>query len=94
MMSQEQEFKNQYLELVAVFTAAFPGIQPPDSRWMYLWLSKYQLRYIKTAIRTLALHPQRGRFTTDSTGKALSSLLRSEALKRAVAASPTTGGAK
>src|SRR5712692_7548551 len=85
MISQEQQFKDQFSALIATFQAAFPSIPPPDTQWFYLWRAKYPVWAIEAAIQTLAAHPRKAQFTTDSVGKALSSRSRSEALKRAIA---------
>jgi|HubBroStandDraft_6_1064221.scaffolds.fasta_scaffold151715_3 hypothetical protein len=92
MISQEQQFANQFADLIAAFQAAFPNIPPPDTKWFYLWREKYPVWAIKDAIQKLAAHPLKARFTTDSCGKALSAMLRAEALKRALAsAQPNVG---
>jgi hypothetical protein len=93
MISQEQQFANQLADLIAAFQANFPTIPPPDARWFYLWREKYPVWAIKNAIQTLAAHPLKDRFTTDSCGKALSASLRAAALKRALASvTPKIGG--
>jgi hypothetical protein len=89
MPSQEQKLREQYLNLITVFEAAFPGIQPPAPTWFGLWLSKYNPEDISNAIQVLEKHPLKARFTTDSTGRALSALLREAALRRAIAIAPT-----
>ena len=94
MISQEQQFKNQFDDLIAVFHAAFPSIPPPDTQWFYLWRAKYPIWAIEKAIQTLAAHPLKAQFTTESTGKAISSLLRAEALKRAIAGAPKFGAVR
>lgn len=94
MLSQEFQFKQQYSNLIAEFSAAFPGITPPDAPWFFHWLEKYPAWAIKDAVQTLAKHPLKAKFTTASTGKAVSALLRTEALKRAVASVAVDGGAK
>ena len=60
------------------------NIAPPDPHWFHLWLAKYPTETILDAINVLAAHPLKTRFTTESTGKALSAWLRAEALRRAV----------
>ena len=95
MPSQEFQFKQDYSTLIAAFNAAFPNITPPEAQWFFHWLAKYPTWAIKDAIQTLAQHPMRARFTTESTGRALSALLRQSALQRAIAsAQPTPGGAR
>jgi hypothetical protein len=85
MASQEEAYKQQFLALVAQFNQAFPGVTPPASEWWQLWVLKYTFRDIAEALTTLADHQPslKSRFTTDSTGKAISSLLRANALRRA-----------
>ena len=95
MISQEQQFKNQLIDLIAVFEAAFPNTPPPDTQWFYLWRSKYPVWSIKDAIQTLSTHSKKAQFTTDSVGRAISTRLRSDALKRAIAgAQPKAGGTR
>lgn len=91
MVSQEQKFKQQYSDLIAAFKTAFPNITPPEPRWFFLWIAKYPLWSIKDAIQTLSQHSLKARFTTESTGRAISALLRAEALRRAVAGSAVAG---
>ena len=92
MVLQEQKFKNQFSDIIAAFEVAFPGITPPEPRWFTLWISKYPIWAIKDAIRQLSKHPLKDRFTTESTGKAISALLRAEALIRATSGTPKIGG--
>jgi hypothetical protein len=91
---QEEKFRSQISDLAAAFEVAFLGIAPPEPRWFSLWLAKYPLWAIKDAIGTLSKHPLKPRFTTESCGKALSALLRAEALKRATASVPNAGGVR
>jgi hypothetical protein len=90
MMSKEWQFKQEYSDIVAAFQKAFPDVVPPAQEWIFLWLAKYPSRAIKDAIRILEQHPLKARFTTISCGKAMSSLLRTEALKRAMASTDPT----
>jgi hypothetical protein len=94
MLSQEWQFKHDYSTLITTFQAAFPHIAPPDYQWFFHWLEKYSVLMIKEAIETLGKHRQKDRFTPDSTGKAISAILRQEALKRAIASVQTPGGAQ
>jgi hypothetical protein len=93
MISQEKLFADQLAELIGAFQANFPTIPPPDTQWFYLWREKYPVWAIKEAIQTLAAHPLKAKFSTDSCGKALSASLRAAALKRALASvTPKIGG--
>jgi hypothetical protein len=96
MLSKEFQFKKDYLEVITAYQAAFPDITPPEPGWIFNWLSKYPTSAIKDAIQDLQKHsPEvRARFTTTSTGKAISSLLRSDALNRAIADVQASGGSK
>ena len=85
MQSQEETLRQQYATLWAAFQTAFPTINPPDSSWWSLWLRKYEFCDIRDAIQQLSKHPLKSKFTTISTGKALSALLRESALRRAIA---------
>jgi hypothetical protein len=82
---QAQKFRQQYLDVLAAFQAAFPGVQPPESHWFQLWMTKYGAAAIEDAIQTLSEHPLKSKFTQESTGRALSALLREATLKRAFA---------
>src|ERR1019366_2352172 len=33
MAQEETKFSHQYIDIVAAFVAAFPGVNPPDSSW-------------------------------------------------------------
>lgn len=93
MLSQEFQFKRDYAAFIAAFSAAFPTVPSPAHDWVFHWLAKYSIQNIEDAIRILAAHPLKSHFTTTSTGKALSSILRTEALNRARAASAPKFGA-
>lgn len=88
MPSQEQSLRQQYATILAAFEAAFPSVTPPEPHWFRLWMSKYDCLDILHAIATLAQHPLKSRFSQESTGRAISSLLRNEALRRAVPSTP------
>ncbi len=77
--------RRQYRTLLAAYSAAFPNVAPPHLDWWVIWLQKYDPDAIREAINTLAAHPLKDRFTRDSTGKALSALLRDDAVRRALA---------
>ena len=94
MMSKEWQFKQEYSDIVAAFQAAFPSITPPAREWIFLWLAKYPSWAIKDAIGHLEQHSRKFHFTTVSCGKAMSSLLRAEALKRAIASTDPTAVSK
>jgi hypothetical protein len=80
-----QKLRQQYLNLITQFQSAFPGIDPPESSWWQMWMGKYGAFAIAEAIRTLSEHPMKSRFTQESTGRALTVLLRDSALKQACA---------
>jgi hypothetical protein len=88
VISQAEHLKNQYNNLIAEFESAFPGIQSPDPSWWALWLSKYAFSEISATIQKLAQHPLKSKFTVESCGRAISSLLRAEAIKQAIPAAP------
>lgn len=73
----------QYSDIIKELQTAFPGIRIPEPSWIVRWLSQYGFRPLHDAIQTLSSHPAKPRFTTESIGKALSTLLRDEALRRA-----------
>jgi hypothetical protein len=82
-MLLELKLKQDYTALVVEFQTAFPGIKPPAPEWFALWLGKHSFREISDAIHTLQAHPLKSRFTTESTGRAMSALLRESAVRRA-----------
>jgi hypothetical protein len=94
MTPQEAKFRQFHIDIVAAFVSAFPGIAPPATSWIQLWLTRYNFLGILAAIQTLQNHPPqlKVRFTQESTGRAISALLRAEALKRAITSAPTPGG--
>ena len=92
MLSREIQFKKDYSDIVAAFQATFSTIAPPDASWIFLWLGRHEIASILSAIRTLGQHPLKVQFSTASTGKAISSLLRQDALKRAAADLKSLGG--
>jgi hypothetical protein len=83
-MLHADEIRQNYLLLLADFTAAFHNVNPPDIHWWLLWLQRYPFADIRDAIQTLSRHHLKDRFTTESSGRALSALLRDSAVKRAV----------
>jgi hypothetical protein len=85
MKSQEEILRQQYSSLLTEFSAAFADIEPPASNWWGMWLQRYDISAIREAIQILSRHHLKPRFTTDSTGRAISALLRESALRRAMA---------
>lgn len=94
MMPREAQFQQHYSNLVREFESRFPGINPPDPSWFIIWLRDYSFRATWDAIQTLSNHSAKSKFTTTSAGKAISALLRNEAMRRAVAGAPKGGGVK
>ena len=84
MLTHTELMKQQYLELRAEFTAIFPNIPPPEARWWVVWLSRNNTTDIHLAIKKLGEHPLKAKFTTVSTGKAISAILRETAVARAL----------
>jgi len=84
MPSQEAILREQYTALLSSFTEAFPYIQPPEPKWWVGWMNRHSCAAIHTAIQTLSDHHLKERFTTDSTGRAISALLREAAMQRVV----------
>jgi hypothetical protein len=87
-MFEKQYLTNRFTTHVAEFKAAFPDIDPPASDWWRIWLRKYPSSAISECIATLAKHPLKPRFSTASCGRALSVMLRDDAIRRAVPAVP------
>jgi len=94
MPLHEDTLREQYTTLLTAFKAAFPSIAAPVSDWWLLWFDKYPYSDIRQAIQTLDKHPLKARFTRESTGKAISALLRDAALRRAIASAPVSGDVK
>ena len=92
-MTQEEFLRRNYTALLSEFEAAFPHVQPPAPSWWGLWLQKYDPSAIHEAIQRLQKHqPEvKARFTQESTGKAISALLRENALRRAITGVPKAG---
>jgi hypothetical protein len=92
-MTQAEYLRQHYTALLSEFQIAFPHVQPPAPSWWGLWLQKYDPSAIHDAIQTLQNHrPEvKARFTQDSTGKAISALLREDALRRAITGAPKSG---
>jgi hypothetical protein len=94
MASQESIIREQCASLLSDFTTAFPDIQPPDYTWWLDWMKRYDCGSIHEAIITLSQHHLKAQFTTASTGRAISALLREIAMRRAIVSSiPKVGGA-
>jgi hypothetical protein len=90
-MQHADEIRQQYLSHWAEFTASFPGVTPPDNHWWTLWMQRYSFTDIRDAIQILSRHRLKPQFSTESTGKAITALLRDSAVRRAMKP-PTTGG--
>jgi hypothetical protein len=84
MESQEQTFQQKYANLLAKYQLAFPSIEPPAPHWWSHWLGKYSFRDIADVIESLSHRNLKSQITTESTGRAISSLLRDRALRRAI----------
>jgi len=91
-MQHEDEIRQNFLSLLAEFTAAFPGINPPENHWWTLWMQRYSFVDIRAAIEVLSHHHLKPQFTTVSTGKAITALLRDAAMRRAMTIPAKTGG--
>jgi hypothetical protein len=85
-----QEAK-EYFAIIAEFEKSFAGIQPPASTWVVKWLIEYGARAVSDAIQILQNHPLKARFDTESVGRAISALLRQNALRAIAGAQPKTG---
>lgn len=83
MALHQDTLRDQYQALRTEFVAAFPEVTPPHTDWWQLWLQKYPFSDIRDAIPQLVGHPLKSRFTQESTGKAISSLLREAAVRKA-----------
>ena len=84
MPNHEDTLQDQFANLLAIFKTNFSHIDPPAPTWWLLWMEKYDFADIPTAIEQLGRHSLKARFTTESTGKALSVLLRDKALRHAL----------
>lgn len=97
MTQQELKLQQGVINVLTAYHTAFPNIDPPAAAWLQHWLTRYSDTAVLDAIQTLQKHiPQvKARFTTDSVGKAISSLLRADAMKRVIAgAQAKVGGVK
>jgi hypothetical protein len=95
MTLHEEQFQQQIQAIITAFKAACPNVDLPTAAWLAHWLNRYSVTAILDAIQFLQnCHPQvKARFTTESTGKAISARLRQSAINRAVS-SVSPGGAK
>lgn len=86
MPTQASTLRKQYAIAFAKYIAAFPDIQPPDPSWWQFWFKDNDYRDILEAIQTLQKYPPhiRARYSTESTGKAISAILKEIALRRAI----------
>lgn len=93
MTPQEEKFKQYHTDLVSAFQHAFPGIDPPTTSWIQMWLTRYSFMGVLSAIQTLQQHsPEvKAHFTQDSVGRAVSTLLRKNAMQRAIGGTQTPG---
>lgn len=93
---QEAKFQQQVVDIVTAFRSAFSGIEPPSPAWLQHWLNRYSFVAILKAIQALQNHPAhvRARFSQESVGRAISALLRDDAIKRAISGATTPGGAR
>ena len=95
MTPQEVKFRQQYAAIILEFETALPGIQPPDPSWIGIWLREYNFRAICNAIHKLQNYPPdvKVRYSQESVGRAISALLRVDAVRRAIASvTPKAGG--
>lgn len=80
MQTQEDKL---YLNALSEFQASFPAIPPPASTWFVEWLTAYGGKALSDAIQKLQRHHMKQHFTTESTGRAISTLLRDGAIRAA-----------
>ena|ERR1700685_4649341 len=92
MITLEQYLKKRYDTHFAEFKSAFPDIDPPAPEWWRVWLRKYSSPAISEAIAKLAKHPLKARFSTASTGRALTAMLNEDAMRRAIPVSAPPSG--
>jgi hypothetical protein len=94
MPTQFSTMRKQYTEAFAIFTEAFPNIQPPSAILWQSWFKENEYSHILEAIHTLRSHsaPVRARYTTDSVVRAINALLREIALQRAIPLSASPSG--
>ena len=92
MPSEESILREQYTTLLSDFVGAFPRIKPPDPTWWFDWMKRYDCGSIHEAIETLGQHPAKLRFSTESTCRAISALLRQIAMRRALSLPVAPGG--
>jgi hypothetical protein len=94
MMPQAELFARAYVKVLAEFAEAFPNVQPSEIFWFEGWVRKYGFRNLSNVIKHLAVHPLKAQFTTESTGKAISALLRENAMKQAIAEATKPGAVR
>src|ERR1700676_2318132 len=94
MTPQEMKFRQYHTDIVSALRPAFPGVDPPDASWIQIWLTRYSFMGILAAIRNLQNYPPqvKARYSQESVGRAISSLLRASAIKRSVVGTPGTNG--
>jgi len=95
MDPQPKNLEEQVTDVIVAWRNTFPNIEIPSPEWLQHWLTKYSSESVLDAIQTLGKHPFRARLDAGSVGRAISSSLRANAVKRAVAAAITkTGGTR
>jgi len=88
MLTLEQQLRQKYVAALAEFKSEFPDITPPDAQWFQMWLSKYPYSDVSAAIKKLGQHPLKSSFTQQSTGRAISVMLKAESTRRAFSSGP------
>jgi hypothetical protein len=93
MHAQSDNFEQQVIDIITAYRIAFPDVEVPAPEWITHWLTKYSRESILAAIKTLQAHSAnvKARFTQTSVGRAMSTLLRAEAVRNAVASAYTGG---
>src|ERR1700723_2413329 len=82
--------QKQYTIVLAAYVAAFPHLTPPDATWWRAWFRDHDYHDILEAIQKLQNYPPQvqSRYTTISTGKAITSMLATIAIRRAIPNAP------
>jgi hypothetical protein len=89
MTPEEQKYRRIYDDIATKITSTL-GVPAPATSWVTLWLTRHSYHSILAAIEVLQGHPEhiRARYSTESVGKAISALLRAEAVRRAALRDP------